>query len=48
MSFTATCLGTAALADLNVCNTGSADLLVSGISSSNAAFQVQNPSSGFP
>ena len=48
LSFTATCLGTAVLADLNVCNTGSADLLVSGISSSNAAFQIQNPSPGFP
>ena len=48
LSFTSTCVGTAALADLNVCNTGSAALLVSGISSSNAAFQVQNPSAGFP
>lgn len=48
VNFAATCLGSTVLADLNVCNTGSADLLVSGISSSNAAFQVQNPSAGFP
>ncbi len=48
VNLAATCLGSASLADLNVCNTGSADLMVSGIASSNAQFSVQTPSSGYP
>jgi opacity protein-like surface antigen len=48
VNLAATCLGSASLADLNVCNTGSADLMVSGIASSDAQFSVQTPSSGYP
>jgi hypothetical protein len=48
VNFAATCLGSTSLADLNVCNTASEDLIVSGIASSNAQFSVQTPSSGYP
>ena len=48
VSFAATCLGAAALATLNVCNAGEADLVVSGIASSNPRFPVQTPSAGYP
>ena len=48
VGFAATCLGSAALAELDVCNTGSADLLVGGIASSSPQFSVPTPSSGFP
>ena len=48
VNLAATCLGSVSLADLNVCNTATADLMVSGIASSNAQFSVQTPSSGYP
>src|SRR5262249_23947507 len=32
----------------NICNTGKADLIVTGITSSNAQFSVAPPTSGFP
>jgi hypothetical protein len=48
VNLAATCLGSTSLADLDVCNTASEDLIVSGISSSNPQFSVQTPSSGYP
>jgi hypothetical protein len=48
VSLAATCLGSATLGDLAVCNTGSDDLLVSGIASSNPQFSVSAPSPGYP
>ena len=48
VAFAPQCLASSALADLNVCNTGSADLIVSGIASSNPQFSVLVPSAGYP
>lgn len=42
------CVGSTRSTALNVCNTGKADLLVEAITSSNPAFSVTSPSSGFP
>lgn len=42
------CVGTASTGILNVCSTGKDDLIVTGIASSNAAFSVTTPSSGYP
>lgn len=44
----ATCLGSSVLGTLNVCNEGDADLIVSGIASSDPQFSVQTPSAGYP
>jgi hypothetical protein len=43
-----TCLGAAGAGTLNVCNTGKDDLVVSAITSSDPAFAVTTPSSGYP
>jgi hypothetical protein len=48
VAFGAACAGSVGHATLNVCNTGGADLSVTGISSSNPAFAVTAPSGGFP
>lgn len=48
IDFGTVCAGSNAHATLNVCNTGDDVLTVSGISSSNSAFTVTTPSSGFP
>jgi len=48
VAFGAVCTGTIGHATLNICNTGAADLKVTGISSSNPAFAVTTPSGGFP
>jgi hypothetical protein len=42
------CAGATSTGTLAVCNTGKADLIVSSIASSNPAFAVTAPSSGFP
>ncbi len=44
----ATCAGTAAAGTLDVCNTGTSNLIVSAITSSNPSFSVTMPSSGYP
>jgi Abnormal spindle-like microcephaly-assoc'd, ASPM-SPD-2-Hydin len=46
--FGSTCTGTVGRATLNVCNTGSANLFVNNITSSNARFAVTTPSGGYP
>lgn len=48
VSLAATCLGAGALATLEVCNEGEADLIVTSIASSNPQFSVPAPSAGFP
>jgi hypothetical protein len=48
VNLTDTCIGSSALATLNVCNVGQADLIVSSISSSDPQFSVPAPSAGFP
>ena len=48
VAFGTTCAGSIGHATLNVCNTGGADLKVTGISLSNPAFAVTTPSGGFP
>jgi Abnormal spindle-like microcephaly-assoc'd, ASPM-SPD-2-Hydin len=48
VAFGTACAGSIGHATLNVCNTGGADLKVTGISSSNPAFAVTAPSGGFP
>jgi len=48
ISFPLACPGATVQATLTICNTGSADLHVSGISSANPQFAVVAPSSGFP
>ncbi|PWU08754.1 MAG: hypothetical protein C5B50_28965 [Verrucomicrobia bacterium] len=48
VTFANTCVGTTNYASLNVCNTGTADLLVGAILSTNPAFSVVPPSSGYP
>ncbi len=48
ISFPVACAGATAQAALTVCNTGAADLHVSGIASSNPQFTVVAPSSGYP
>jgi hypothetical protein len=48
VTFARSCVGTQSIATLNVCNTGKADLVVSGIASSNPAFSVSTPSAGYP
>ncbi|HJP94025.1 MAG TPA: choice-of-anchor D domain-containing protein [Pyrinomonadaceae bacterium] len=48
VAFGTACAGSIGHATLNVCNTGGADLKVTGISSSNPAFAVTTPSGGFP
>jgi hypothetical protein len=46
--FEATCVATNAVSTLNVCNSSTGNLMVSGITSSDAQFTVIAPSSGFP
>ena len=46
--FTATYVGDTSFENLNVCNTGAANLLVDSIISSNTQFAVTEPSSGYP
>src|SRR6185369_3987256 len=46
--FGTVCAGSIGHATLSVCNTGAADLSVTGLSSSNPAFAVTTPSGGFP
>jgi hypothetical protein len=48
VAFGTACAGSVGHQTLNVCNTGGADLKVTGISSSNPAFAVTTPSGGFP
>lgn len=48
VGFDPSCLGGVAAATLKVCNTGKADLVVTGISSSDPAFSVGTPSAGYP
>ena len=48
IAFGESCATSATTKVLNVCNTGSADLVVSGITSSDPLFSVAAPSSGFP
>jgi len=48
VAFGQVCAGTVGHATLTVCNTGAADLSVTGIASSNPAFAVTTPSGGFP
>lgn len=43
-----TCIGTSSLAIANVCNTGTKDLHIDPITSSNPEFSVIAPSSGYP
>jgi hypothetical protein len=42
------CAGGSSIGTLNVCNTGTSDLIVGGITSSNPAVAVTTPSAGFP
>src|SRR5205823_4910680 len=46
--FSDTCVGSTNFATLYVCNTGTADLQVNSITSSNSQFAVITPSSGYP
>lgn len=48
LDFADVCAGTSANDTLNVCNVGTANLDVSGISSSNPLFSISTPSGGFP
>jgi len=48
ITFADTCVGATNFATLNVCNTGTEDLQVGPITSSNPQFAVVNPSSGYP
>ncbi|MEK6337088.1 MAG: choice-of-anchor D domain-containing protein [Acidobacteriota bacterium] len=48
VTFGSTCAGSIGRTTFNVCNTGSANLFVNSISSSNAQFAVTTPSGGFP
>lgn len=48
IDFGESCAASATTKVLNVCNTGSANLIVSGITSSNPLFAVSAPSSSFP
>lgn len=48
VNFPDTCVGTTNFATLNVCNVGSADLLVGPITSTNSQFAAVPPTSGYP
>ncbi len=48
VAFGQVCLGDVPTRTLEVCNTGKEDLIVSNITSSNAAFIVEEPSPGYP
>jgi hypothetical protein len=48
VAFGTVCAGSIGRETLNICNTGSGDLSVSSITSSNPAFAVTTPSGGFP
>ncbi len=48
VAFGEACGGAASTDVLSVCNTGKADLVVTGITSSDPAFSVATPSAGFP
>jgi hypothetical protein len=48
VTFPDTCVGSTSTATLNVCNTGTTDLQVGQITSTNSQFAVTTPSSGYP
>ena len=48
IAFGSVCAGTVGRTALNVCNTGSANLFVNSITSSNLQFAVTTPSGGYP
>ena len=48
VAFGNSCLGSKGAGTLNVCNTGTADLVITSIASSNPQFTIVTPSAGFP